>query len=41
MTIEVDGDVPPGLIESLNILPNVIKVVLVRAIERRKNDAGI
>lgn len=32
MTIEVDGDVPPGLIESLNILPNVIKVVLVRAI---------
>ena len=32
MTIEIDGDVPAGLIESLNILPNIIKVVLVRAI---------
>ena len=32
MTIEVDGDVTNNLIENLNILPNVIKVVLVRAI---------
>lgn len=32
MTIEVDGDVTDHLIENLNILPNVIKVVLVRAI---------
>ncbi len=32
MTIEVDGDIPKNLIENLNILPNVIKVVLVRAI---------
>lgn len=32
MTIEVDGDVTDDLIQNLNLLPNVIKVVLVRAI---------
>ena len=32
MTIEVDGDVEEGLIQSLRILPNVINVVLIRAI---------
>jgi len=32
MTIEVDGDVPDALFNSLRILPNVINVVLIRAI---------
>ncbi len=32
MTIEVDGDVSDNLIQSLRILPNVINVVLIRAI---------
>ncbi len=32
MTIEVDGDVSDALINSLRILPNVINVVLIRAI---------
>lgn len=32
MTIEVDGDVEENLIQSLRILPNVINVVLIRAI---------
>lgn len=32
MTIEVDGDVSDALISSLRILPNVINVVLIRAI---------
>lgn len=32
MTIEVDGDVPQALLESLKILPNIINVVLIRAI---------
>ena len=32
MTIEVDGDVSDALIASLRILPNVINVVLIRAI---------
>ena len=32
MTIEVDGDVPADLIEGLKRLPNVIHVILIRAI---------
>lgn len=32
MTIEVDGDVSDALINSLRILPNVLNVVLIRAI---------
>jgi len=32
MTIEVDGEVPPVLFESLKILPNIINVILIRAI---------
>lgn len=32
MTIEVDGDVPEALVENLNILPNIIQVVLIRAV---------
>lgn len=32
MTIEVDGDVSDQLIQSLRILPNIINVVLIRAI---------
>lgn len=32
MTIEVDGDIPDGLIKSLRILPNVSNVVLIRAV---------
>lgn len=32
MTIEVDGDVSDALINSLRILPNIINVVLIRAI---------
>ena len=32
MTIEVDGDVPETLVESLSILPNIIQVVLIRAV---------
>lgn len=32
MTIEVDGDVSDDLIQSLRILPNIINVVLIRAI---------
>lgn len=32
MTIEVDGDVSDNLIQSLKILPNIINVVLIRAI---------
>ena len=32
MTIEVDGDVEESLIQSLRILPNIINVVLIRAI---------
>ena len=31
MTIEVDGDVPDGLIQSLRGQPHVINVVLIRA----------
>lgn len=33
MTIEVDGLVPDGLLEGLGTLPNVINVVLIRAIQ--------
>ena len=32
MTIEVDGDIPAVLFESLKILPNIINVILIRAI---------
>jgi L-serine dehydratase len=32
MTIEVDGEVPDQLVENLKILPNIIHVVLIRAI---------
>lgn len=32
MTIEVDGDIPDILVENLNILPNIIHVVLIRAV---------
>lgn len=32
MTIEVDGDVPEALVENLKILPNIIQVVLIRAV---------
>ncbi len=32
MTIEVDGDVEESLIQSLRILPNVINVILIKAI---------
>lgn len=32
MTIEVDGDIPAVLVESLRILPNIIHVVLIRAV---------
>lgn len=32
MTIEVDGDVPDYLIQNLQILPNIINVILIRAI---------
>lgn len=32
MTIEVDGDIPDVLVESLRILPNIIHVVLIRAV---------
>ena len=32
MTIEVDGDIPDVLAESLRILPNIIHVVLIRAV---------
>ena len=32
MTIEVDGEVPGVLFESLKILPNIINVILIRAI---------
>lgn len=32
MTIEVDGDVPEALAENLKILPNIIQVVLIRAV---------
>lgn len=32
MTIEVDGDVEESLIQSLRILPNIINVILIRAI---------
>ena len=32
MTIEVDGDVPDALVQNLNILPNIIHVVLIRAV---------
>ena len=32
MTIKVDGDIPAVLVESLRILPNIIHVVLIRAV---------
>lgn len=32
MTIEVDGDIPDILVENLKILPNIIHVVLIRAV---------
>lgn len=32
MTIEVDGNVPEALVENLKILPNIIQVVLIRAV---------
>lgn len=32
MTIEVDGDIPDVLVESLKILPNIIHVVLIQAV---------
>ena len=32
MTIEVDGDIPDTLAEHLKILPNIIRVVLIRAV---------
>ena len=32
MTIEVDGEIPGVLLESLKILPNIINVILIRAI---------
>ena len=32
MTIEVDGEIPAVLLESLKILPNIINVILIRAI---------
>ena len=32
MTIEVDGDVPEALVENLKILPNIIQIVLIRAV---------
>ena len=32
MTIEVDGEVPDYLIQSLKILPNIINVILIKAI---------
>ncbi len=32
MTIEVDGEIPGPLVENLKILPNIIHVVLIRAI---------
>lgn len=32
MTIEVDGDIPDALVENLNDLPNIIHVVLIRAV---------
>ena len=32
MTIEVDGEVPGPLVENLKILPNIIHVVLIRAV---------
>ena len=32
MTIEVDGEIPGVLFESLKILPNIINVILIRAI---------
>ena len=32
MTIEVDGDIPEILVENLKILPNIIHVVLIRAV---------
>ena len=32
MTIEVDGDIPDVLIETLGVLPNIIHVVLIRAV---------
>lgn len=32
MTIEVDGDIPNTLVQNLSILPNIIHVVLIRAV---------
>lgn len=32
MTIEVDGEIPDVLVENLKILPNIIHVVLIRAV---------
>lgn len=32
MTIEVDGEVPENLVENLKVLPNIIQVVLIRAV---------
>lgn len=32
MTIEVDGEIPDVLVESLKILPNILHVVLIRAV---------
>lgn len=32
MTIEVDGDIPDLLVETLGVLPNIIHVVLIRAV---------
>ena len=32
MTIEVDGEIPDILVENLKILPNIIHVVLIRAV---------
>ena len=32
MTIEVDGEIPGPLVENLKILPNIIHVVLIRAV---------
>ena len=32
LTIEVDGEVPPALTDSLKVLPNVISVELIEAV---------
>lgn len=32
MTIEIDGDIPPGVLKGLGMLPNVINVTLIQAI---------